>query len=373
MRCCCMALILACLAIHSATLAEVRYTVTDLGDLGQHYADPKAVNAYGQAVGEGYDATGVRKGFFWSSATGMIDVVTPGSPGTSPTGIAFGLNDLGQVVGHVAPDQGQFTRAFLWSDSGGIRDLGTLGGPDSQAYAINNAGQVVGYAAVPSGAARAFLWTQANGMINLGALASYSVATSINEQGQVTGYTATPAGVQRGFIWTSAGGMVALGTLGGRHSTANDINNLGQIVGSANTADIDGNSISHAFLYDGTQMKDLGTLGGTHSEAYAINDSGWVVGDADDAGQIKQPFVHDGVSMRNINDLIEPLGSWRITNARGINNVGQIIVGGGKDSEPWLHALLLTPIPEPGITAGMLIGLGLIRRRCIRRTSGRSA
>ena len=50
-----------------------------------------------------------------------------------------------------------------------------------------------------------------------------------------------------------------LGTLGGSISYAYGINDSGQVAGWSYLA---GNSAWHAFLYDGTVMKDLGTLGG---------------------------------------------------------------------------------------------------------------
>jgi probable HAF family extracellular repeat protein len=69
--------------------------------------------------------------------------------------------------------------------------------------------------------------------------------------------------------------IVDLGTLGGDRSEATDVNNLGEVVGSAATAA----GTVHAFLYRAGNMADLGTLvGGTTSRASAISDAGIVVG-----------------------------------------------------------------------------------------------
>ncbi len=66
-----------------------------------------------------------------------------------------------------------------------------------------------------------------------------------------------------------------LGTLGGSGSKATAINEVGQIVG---TSALNGDWVSHAFLYQAGQMIDLGPLGGLNSEAHDINDLGQVVG-----------------------------------------------------------------------------------------------
>ncbi len=56
--------------------------------------------------------------------------------------------------------------------------------------------------------------------------------------------------------------MTDIGTLGGTHSAANAINDLGHIVGWSDV----GNE-HRAFLYSGSTMTDIGTLGGATTEA----------------------------------------------------------------------------------------------------------
>jgi probable HAF family extracellular repeat protein len=68
--------------------------------------------------------------------------------------------------------------------------------------------------------------------------------------------------------------LTDLGTLGGLSAQAHDINEAGEIVGSATNA---ANRL-RAFKWQKGTMTDLGTLGGLHSEAVAMSDTGHVAG-----------------------------------------------------------------------------------------------
>ena len=60
-----------------------------------------------------------------------------------------------------------------------------------------------------------------------------------------------------------------------------------------------------------------------------------------------QAFVHDGITMYRLNDLIDPASGLDIRDAYDINNAGQIVAIAAHVNAPWGHAVLLTPIPEP--------------------------
>lgn len=74
------------------------------------------------------------------------------------------VNDHGQVVGRNTTDLGEM-HAFLWTAEEGMVDLGTLPGADlvSDAWGINDLGQVVGRSQAfpyPSGGEPACLWSR---------------------------------------------------------------------------------------------------------------------------------------------------------------------------------------------------------------------
>jgi probable HAF family extracellular repeat protein len=210
-----------------------------------------------------------------------------------------------------------------------IADLGTLGGSQSVANGINNLGQVVGSANLNSTSPitnHAFLYASGV-MTDLGVLGVYSSslgivdsssANGINNRGQVVGFSYTSGGAIDAFLYDQ-GQMTDLGVLpGSQQSKARAINDNGQIVGGSLPA-----GVQHAFLYDGGTMNDLGTLGGTESFAYGINNQGQIVGDSwvTNGGLSDTAFVYSNGTMTALGNL----GGWRAIQVLAINDHGQIV------------------------------------------------
>ena len=178
----------------------------------------------------------------------------------------------------MAHAQFEYEHGFLWTQAGGMEDLGVIKGwQNSFALAISDSGQVVGTDSVNADSTT-FRWTRSAGMQHLpGSSTTYSVAVAVNNSGEVAGlYYPTPGNVHA-FVWTQAGGIQDLGTLGGSTSEATGINRSGQVVGYSATA----SGVYHAFLWtQSAGMQDLGAyLGATsYSQAWAINDDGIVAG-----------------------------------------------------------------------------------------------
>jgi probable HAF family extracellular repeat protein len=161
---------------------------------------------------------------------------------------AFGINDLGHVVGKSA--LGAATRGFLWRD-GRMIDLGALSGQVvSEAGAVNNTGLVVGksnfypvtwkYDVANSSS------TPAIQQLPIPSGFFSAVPTAVNDSADVVGYAGSPNIDAHAILWRN-GQAIDLGVwLGGHYSVANGINNLGQIVG---TGTIAGDNLDHALMW----------------------------------------------------------------------------------------------------------------------------
>ena len=256
-----------------------------IGTLGGTCGSGAAVNVGGQVVGTACTTGDAAfHAFSWTQEGGMVDLGTLG--GTYSWGVA--LNTRGEMVGQSYVTGDVEVHATLWQPSGArcrqgpcpkftVTDLGTLGGTNSGAVAVNERGQVVGSSSMADGSVHAFSWTKKGGMVDLGTVGgTNSAATLVNNSGQVAGSSDTAQG-GHAFSWTKNGGMVDLGTVGGTSSGPVAISDTGQVVGLSSTA---GEAATHAFSWTKKGgMVDLGTLeGGTDSYASAVNGRGWVVG-----------------------------------------------------------------------------------------------
>jgi probable HAF family extracellular repeat protein len=299
-------------AVHAFRSSPAGQTLglTDLGTLGGMFSYGFGINGAGQVTGVSLLSSGPFHAFR-TTATGRIS--DPGTDlgafGSSANSQGNAINSSGQVTGWSGVGTGTALHAFRTAATGRVSDPGTdlgvfSGGTRSFGQAINDAGQVAGYSEYappsppnPTGPARAFR-TTATGLVSdpgaeLGTLGgSQSQAFGINNAGQVVGqsYTTTDLPDHAHAFRSSPNGqpvsLTDLGTLGGTLSAGLAINSLGVVVG--NSTIIPGNFGTHAFIYD-TQMRDLNLL--------IAPGSGWMLGTAtgiNDAGQITSVGVIGG-------------------------------------------------------------------------------
>jgi probable HAF family extracellular repeat protein len=302
----------------SLALSAQTYSVTDLGVLRPGSARIHNINASAQAVGgSGHPHGSETHAFLWQKKTGMVDL---GMLSGGDYSVAYALNDSGTVVG--VSNTATSMHAFQWTPASGLHDLGTLHGTDaSQAFAINNTGQIAG-----SSGAHAVIWS-GNGIQDLGTLGGpTSEAHSINSSGQVVGFSDDGSSQSRAFFWNN-GTMKEIGALpGDTASRANHINDAGIVVGSS-----EGNGGVRAFMWtESGGMEAVPSLSGSsYSEAFGVNSLGQVVGQSGSPLGTRAFLWTSSGGTIDLNEAVPNLPvNVVLTGAFSINDKGEIVAFG---------------------------------------------
>jgi probable HAF family extracellular repeat protein len=256
-------------------------TMTDLGTLGGPSSQGQGINTTGEIAGYAQLPPSTSAGYpprpvsFYSAFYTVSGKETAiGQSG----GVAYAINDSGQIVA-VEP-----AGAVLYTKGMGT-NLGNLGSSSgTEATGINSLGEVVGYSYLTNGNFRGFYWISGK-MTEMGTFGGdWSQAYAVNDAGQITGTAYTTSNLaNHAFLYTSST-MKDLGTLsGGTISVGTAVNLSGTVVGYAQAGSSSETLVYHAFVYTGSKMQDLNSLipaksGWVLSQANGINASGEIVG-----------------------------------------------------------------------------------------------
>ncbi|HXP38677.1 MAG TPA: hypothetical protein VN833_00330 [Candidatus Acidoferrales bacterium] len=387
------AMVLGCF---SNAVAQARYKIQDLGvqhpdNLGM----AMGLNNYGWTLtmDQLLDHSAISTRFPAVAGTVRISIrdlnLPLGTLGGKNSSINWnGINDPGEAVGmsetSVLDPNGEDlcgfgTHAtclpFLWQN-GVMHALPTLGGNNGQASAINNSGQVVGYAEngmVDSTCGPAImnnrvdqpvLWEKVEGKEKAQPLFTIGndpdgVAFGINNQGQAVGYSGTCIAVNFAVLWEN-GSAIPLPDLGTPGAIAYAINGHNQIVGQA----VNSEGTALAAIWENNTVRSLGVLlpGDAAAFATSINNRGQVVGSSfDSSGNWSHGLIWEKGRMFDLNQLFPATSNLYVISASNINESGQIagmaVEMAGPHAGTIVHSFLATPVNEDqGKTVADVVG-----------------
>jgi probable HAF family extracellular repeat protein len=280
------------------------------------------INASGQVVGTLYGGVLGEKhsAFVWDQSSGLRALGDFAGRGT----VGGGINDRGVVTGDAPSGHVYFGQtAFRWTAAGGFENLGPAGSPSG----INNAGEVIGTAFGPAWVR----WDAAGQVQPFGSLPYiYGSPQAINDDGQIVGYAPEGRG---GQFWDPQTGLGQLPPLpGGFSALAYDINDLGHASGNSQvpyvtklkrgtSAPCGLRAFSCAVIWRDGRPTAVGPNG---SFGNGINNEDDVVGQFLDGSNAYRAFLYrDGV-FSDLNQLV-PAGSPFLEEARAINDAGWIL------------------------------------------------
>jgi probable HAF family extracellular repeat protein len=233
-------------------------TMTSLGKLAYGQSVAFGINESGTVVGASHAPDQSMHGFVWTASQGMRDM-GPAYPGAQEFTVASDINEQGEAILY-AYNQGTYsTRSFLWTEAGGLEDLGLPpGATDIWLLSINDRSEAVGWALMISRATVAIKWSRQGGWSDpnagLNPVPSTSQALAINNNGDVVGWmnmsgTSSPCypAPNCAVAWLSTGQVVNLGPPGFNQNTGpggpEDVNDVGQAAGLLTYGTLNGGTL----------------------------------------------------------------------------------------------------------------------------------
>lgn len=257
-------------------------------------------------------------------------------------GTASGINREHQIVGN--------SRAGGFLYNKGELETIVIPGPVSSLTGINDAGQMVGSSG-GLGGSNGFLYD--NGAFTFLHVASSrsTTATNINNQGQIVG-----SFDGQGYLYSN-GQFTTIDFPGASSTFLQGINDAGAMVGNVlvpQGAAYGGG----AFLYSQDTFTAINFPGASSTQVTAINDAGQIVGSFLDAQGNSHAFVESDSAYTELNPSDVPSGANGYS-ANSINNAGEIL-GDYGDSNNNVQNFLATPVPEGSSLLLAVCGLGMV-------------
>jgi probable HAF family extracellular repeat protein len=274
---------------------------------------------------------------------------------------ADGVNNRGQVIGSAlndVPDPYSYgtwfpgttqARGFVW-EKGVMQDLGTLGGPDTYPFLISNNGKITGTSYINNDPSpitgvpptHPFLWDKGK-MIDLGSYGGdISNAYDVNNKGQVVGEMTFPGDQTGRAFFSDNGVLIDPGDLGGSDSNLVWLNEAGDAAGAALTTN---DQFIHVTLWTKGHLLDLGAVGQDPcAEAQSINARQQIVGFSGPCTGLNPPrgFLWENGNMVDLNPLIENPSGLQVYIGFYISDDGQIYAQ-ATDAQNNNHTVVLVP------------------------------
>jgi probable HAF family extracellular repeat protein len=173
-----------------------------LENLGTTYSRAMGINNALQVVGWG--GLNTVTALLWTKSGGVWTSEAIPAPSTGNASMAYGINEVGQIVGGFRLTTGQLS-AFSWTRASGSKELPWITrGTGAAGYAISNQGRLAGKAWDRSGFTHPTFWDPSgNGWsvkVILGTMKSDAYVNSVNENHQGVGQ-GTKGTVRHAMLW----------------------------------------------------------------------------------------------------------------------------------------------------------------------------
>ena len=348
-------------------IAAPAYQLSLLPSLGGSYGTAADINNAGQIVGYS-NLAGDLEGHavLWKGATAPVDL----APGYGES-TASRINDRGQIIGYpvVFYPEG-LPGTYLWQQAGAKP---TLLAPLSSelsgvALGINNAGQMAGVSQDSNFGQYATTWNPPRQLDAIG-----TAAADINNAGAITGSVRDDDGRAHAAVWQDGQRTILADLPGSTGTGGSRINDADQVAGTTLFPLFGSLAHLQATLWNGSQPSALATPAGGDSTANDLNDKGEVVGwtasKLDRSDQVATLWSGTtAIDLNSFLSLSQRSDGWKLLQATAINDLGSIV---GSAVNPltgqttgFLLAVAVVPEAETGLMLLLgLSGIGVLARR----------